>query len=405
MKTKTNTNTSIICFTSRGYETALRIREVLGNGIVWIKMKDTDHLTAAKAQPVVGSLSGWTKERFAEGGLLIFVGAAGIAVRSIAPFLESKTTDPAVLCVDEAGTFVIPLISGHIGGGNLAATVLAEGIGATPVITTATDINGKFAVDVFAAENDLLISDLSLAKYVSAAILNGEKIEALCECSWQGTVPEELMLRPCENIIGFQNAVGNQPGNEPGKESESGPAQYASATFRKSHPLRIRIGIHAGDEQVLHLIPKVVTIGLGCRREKDPDEMIAFIDRALQVAGIFPEAVEQIATIDIKQKEPAILAAAAHLNVPVQVFSAQELAAVSGDFTASAFVNETVGVDNVCERSALLGAMQKSRQETRQETQQKTKQKDRNEVGLIVKKKAENGMTLAMAVREWRVHF
>lgn len=395
MKTKTNTNTSIICFTSPGYETALRIREVLGNGIVWIKMKDTDHLTAAKAQPVVGSLSGWTKERFAEGGLLIFVGAAGIAVRSIAPFLESKTTDPAVLCVDEAGTFVIPLISGHIGGGNLAATVLAEGIGATPVITTATDINGKFAVDVFAAENDLLISDLLLAKYVSAAILRGEKIEVGCECSWEGAVPEELMLRSCEVAPGSQNVVVNKPGSEPGKELGKEPG----------NPPRIRIGIHAGDEQALHLIPKVVTIGLGCRREKDPDEMIVFIDRALQEVGILPEAVEQIATIDIKQREPAIFAAAAHLKVPVQVFSAQELAAVPGDFTTSAFVSETVGVDNVCERSALLGAMQKSWQETRQETQQKTKQKDRNEVGLIVKKKTENGMTLAMAVREWRVHF
>ncbi len=405
MKTKTNTNTSIICFTSHGYETALRIREVLGNGIVWIKMKDTDHLTAAKAQPVAGSLSGWTKARFAEDGLLIFVGAAGIAVRSIAPLLESKTTDPAVLCVDEAGTFVIPLLSGHIGGGNRVASVLAKGLGATPVITTATDINGKFAVDVFATENDLFISDLSLAKYVSAAILRGEKIEALCECSWKGLAPEELMLSLCEVDPGSQNAAGNKPGNESGKESGSKPAKYTSETFQKTNPLRIRIGIHAADEQALHLIPKVVTIGLGCRREKDPDEMIVFIDRALQEAGILPEAVEQIATIDIKQREPAIFAAAAHLKVPVQVFSAQELAAVPGDFTTSAFVSETVGVDNVCERSALLGAMQKTRQETRQETQQKTKQKDRNEVGLIVKKKAENGMTLAMAVREWRVHF
>ena len=102
---------------------------------------------------------------------LIFVGACGIAVREIAPYVKSKKTDPAVLCIDEAGRFVIPLLSGHIGGANALAVELAEKLGATAVVTTATDVRGKFSVDAWAARHGCVISDMGLAKAVSAAIL------------------------------------------------------------------------------------------------------------------------------------------------------------------------------------------------------------------------------------------
>lgn len=105
---------------------------------------------------------------------LIFVGACGIAVREIAPYVKSKKTDPAVVCIDEAGQFVIPLLSGHIGGANALAEKLAEKLDATAVVTTATDVRGKFAVDAWAARHGCAISDMGLAKAVSAAILEGD---------------------------------------------------------------------------------------------------------------------------------------------------------------------------------------------------------------------------------------
>ena len=104
-------------------------------------------------RPAGRKVSEWTKEVFWQYDALIFVGAAAIAVRSIAPCLKDKLTDPAVLVVDEKAQYVIPLLSGHVGGANALASRLAADLQALPVITTATDIQGLFAVDVFAVKN------------------------------------------------------------------------------------------------------------------------------------------------------------------------------------------------------------------------------------------------------------
>ena len=113
----------------------------------------------------------WTGEQFRTRDVLIFIGAVQIAVRLIASFIGSKTTDPAVLVLDEKGQYCIPILSGHIGGANELAERIAEMAGALPVITTATDIRGKWAIDVFARKNHLYIEDMQKAKQISAKIL------------------------------------------------------------------------------------------------------------------------------------------------------------------------------------------------------------------------------------------
>lgn len=116
---------------------------------------------------------GWKQEIGASWGehALVFIGAAGIAIRAIAPFVKDKFTDPPVIVLDEKGTFAIPLLSGHVGGGVTLAKVLAEYTGGRAVITTATDVQKKFAADVFAMENGLIITDREEAKKISAGIL------------------------------------------------------------------------------------------------------------------------------------------------------------------------------------------------------------------------------------------
>lgn len=120
------------------------------------------------AKPIDSSLRDWTGRRFAQSDAIIFIGACGIAVRSIAPFVSSKKTDPAVVVIDEQGKFAISLLSGHIGGANELTEEISNLLHATPVITTATDINNKFAVDVFAKTNGCYISDMTMAKEISA---------------------------------------------------------------------------------------------------------------------------------------------------------------------------------------------------------------------------------------------
>ena len=111
----------------------------------------------------------------------LFIGAAGIAVRYIAPWVKDKYTDSPVLVLDEKGRYVIPLLSGHVGGAAALADEIACLTGGTAVHTTATDVHGKFAVDVFAKEHCLEITDRAAAKAISAAVLAGEKIALYIE--------------------------------------------------------------------------------------------------------------------------------------------------------------------------------------------------------------------------------
>ena len=362
---------AIICFTGNGLRTAVRAARALDgySPRIWIKKKDCSGMEEG-AVIWEGSLEEWTRQRFEDSALIVFTGAAGIAVRAIAPHLKGKTVDPAVLCVDEKASFVIPLVSGHIGGANEYAAMLADRLGAQAVITTATDINNKFAVDVFARKNALRISDMGIAKRVSSAILDGAKIPFESEFPLAGKMP------PC--LIAGEKAASDTPATDILASDSPSPEVF--------------VGIHErpkylsgqDDKDLLRLIPAVISVGAGCRKGTDPAELEAFLKQTLLMEGLREEAVEQICSIDIKENEPAIKALSRSFNVPLKTFTAGELNEAEGDFNASDFVRSVTGTDNVCERSAVLGSAQGT---------------------LIVRKRAYNGMTLALAAREWRGSF
>ncbi len=176
-----------ICFTAQGKETATHLLEKLSQ-----QMEEAfdflDYTGSEHSKP----LKQVVKEAFQEKEAILFVGAAGIAVRLIAPWVQDKLKDPAVLVIDEQGRYAIPILSGHVGGCNELAETAAQILGAEPVITTATDLRQAFAVDVFAAENELVISDRELAKQISAAELRGEKIGFFSDYPVDGIVPAEI---------------------------------------------------------------------------------------------------------------------------------------------------------------------------------------------------------------------
>ncbi len=159
-------NGAIIAFTQRGMDTGERLRKGLEEKGICCTL-----VRGGKENP----LHQWTKEHFADCGLLVYVGAAGIAVRAVAPFVQDKTRDPAVLCCDEGGRYAIPLLSGHIGGCNRIALWAGEILGAQPILTTATDGRGLFAVDTWATRQGLPILNPKAIKRVSSRLLDGRK--------------------------------------------------------------------------------------------------------------------------------------------------------------------------------------------------------------------------------------
>ena len=314
-----------LAFTRQGAALAERIRAALGG-------------TADCARDLPDfSLSRWTEEGFQADRALVYVGAVGIAVRAVAPFLGSKLTDPPVVALDEGGRFVVPLVSGHLGGANELAREIARLCGGTAVITTATDLNGLFAVDLWAKRQGLTLCQPERIKTVSGRLLAGETIRVRSRWPVAGTPPEGVELASCDEDV----TVDVRPG--------------------------------AG----LCLAPPVLTLGVGCRRGTRRETLEEQFARFCVQRSILPQAVCAAASIDRKREEAGLLAFCETHGWRTRFYTAAELEDAPGTFTPSDFVRRTVGVDNVCERAAALAGG-----------------------GLLERKYAQGGVTFALSLGE-----
>ena len=280
--------TALIAFTDTGKALSARIAEALSG------MRFRDETIEAAVYPHQETKAAWEECR-----ALVFIGASGIAVRYVAPLLTDKLHDPAVIVIDELGRFVIPLLAGHVGGANHFARLLAEKISAVPVITTATDVEGVFSVDEFAAENGLKISAKSRIKPVAKMLLEGK--------------PVNLALADDVIVSGDESDI---------------------------------------DRCILHLMMRPAVVGMGCRRDKDPAELEAYFLETLGKLGVELRHVACVASIDVKKDEKALTALCAKYDIPLRTYSAEELREVPGEFEGSAFVEKTVGVSDVSARAA-----------------------------------------------------
>lgn len=311
-------------------------------------------------------LTEWTGEQMKEHRSLLFIGACGIAVRAIAPFLTDKLNDMPVLVMDEQGRFVIPILAGHVGGANELALSLAERMGSTPVITTATDLNHCFAVDLFARRNALHIVNKDGIAKVSSRILAGEEVTMAVE---EGHLREE----EAQTLRGRR--VSRKTNIPEGIRLVSTEAPVDVLVAPASY----------GKGRLLTLRPKEYVIGIGCKRGKAAEQIDHFVNRALKESGISMEQVAAFASIDRKKDEEGILWMSSHYGISFVTCSAEELQQVEGNFHASEFVKSQVGVDNVCERAALRFS---------------------GPDGILVTgKQAEDGITVAIAKRRWSVSF
>lgn len=313
------------------------------------------------------SLSAWTAEQFDRAGAFIFIGATAIAVRAIAPLLRDKSVDPAVVALDEQGKFAVALLSGHIGGANKLARQVAEVTGGQAVVSTATDLNGLLGIDEWARENRCVIADLKKVKWVSAALLEGKTVGLYTDAGEIKAVPEGFTFVDDRGSLIGENSSG-------GKEDE----------FPE---LGVSITIHAGRtpfKQGLILYPRILSLGIGCRRGTAAEAIERATERVLAQSGLARECLGSVASIDLKQDEAGLIGLAERYGIKLVTYSAAELNQAVGNFTPSDFVRETTGTDNVCERAAVLAA----------------------EGGkLIVSKQAMDGVTVAVAVRNWGIRF
>ncbi|MCR5774660.1 MAG: cobalt-precorrin 5A hydrolase [Lachnospiraceae bacterium] len=283
-------NSAIVTFTDEGRKLSEKIREeisIFSEAKVYHAHGDEE-----------GDLHNFIQSNFTKGGVILFVGAMGIAVRLIAPFVEDKTTDPAVVVIDEKGKYVIPILSGHIGGANEISGKIAAGMGAIPVITTATDLNGKFAVDIYAKENGLELPAKADIVEISSRVLHGEEVKIK---------------------------------NDPSEDS-------------------VYITIN---EAVYRLKRRPYVLGIGCKKGVRYSQIEAYIGSVLQDCRLSLSDIGLVATIDLKKNEPGLLEWCREHKKKMLTFTPAELMRQEGDFSGSDFVKQTTGADNVCERAVV----------------------------------------------------
>ncbi|MBP2654506.1 MAG: cobalamin biosynthesis protein CbiG [Firmicutes bacterium] len=269
---------------------------------------------------------------------LVFIMAAGIVVRVLAPHVRDKRFDPAVVVLDEAGEHVISLLSGHIGGANELAKMIAEIIDARPVITTATDVMNKPAADLLAVRMGLEIEPFDKMKAINAAIANGERVAF--------AIDRDLVKR--DHYVRLAGELGVERVVDLEELADSDSYDAAVLITDKEYSL---------EKPHVFLRPATLAVGIGCRLETDSEQIDSALEHACKRIGRSKRSIAIIGTARAKKDEVGLLAVVQQLGVPLEIFSNEDLEACIENYQldTSMFVKAQIGVGNVCEPAALLG--------------------------------------------------
>lgn len=334
--------TAIISVTAAGAKLGQQIAHAYDEVHIYEK---EERSSGAAVHAYFTSLKAMMPQLMGEYDRLLFIMATGIVVRLISPFIVHKSTDPAVVVMDEQGQFAISLLSGHLGGANEWTQEVARLVDAIPVITTATDVNGLPAPDVLARKLQCEVEDFSVLKAVNAAI-----------------VAKELVRYYLDDTLYFSNQykkVANRMGIEVAKFNPfTACGQSLCHDDFKGMRVIITDMVMRGCERTLFLRPKTITLGIGCRRDTTKEAILTAIEEALQEVKRSPKSVRSIGSVTVKQDEAGLLAAAMEFGRPIHFHSPEAIKEVieAQGLEESKFVKETIGVGNVCETTALLEA-------------------------------------------------
>lgn len=332
---------AILSVSKKGYDLSFEIKELLDKDSTIIKC-DVYHKDVKNTFNLL----------FYEYDAIIAIMASGILIRSISHLIESKTTDPAVLNIDDNGNFVISMLSGHLGGANKLTAKVADLIGATAVITTSTDVNRKLGIDVLARDLYLSIDDTKEILHFNKSILDSKEVVFTVNSNGNYDYLFEYLN---DNTLEMDVSI------------------YFSSRIDEGE-------IEAKcDNHTITLRPRKIVFGIGCRRGKSCEEINKAVDIVLNDLNINKSRINMLSSAEIKKDEKGILDLAQKLDIPVNFVELDKLKLFkSNDIQESEFVKSKFGIAGVCEPSALITAGFESK--------------------LIYKKTAFNGVTVSVAL-------
>lgn len=296
--------TAVVTFTDGGLALYKRLRI---NGDLYFNKKLT------------GGVKKYMPKIMRDYDAVIFISACGIAVRMIKEYIVSKDVDPAVIVMDECGKFVIPILSGHLGGANELATKIANRIGATAVVTTASDSHGVESIDMFAKKHSLVIEDIKSIAPVMARIVEKRKV-----------------IIKNETASKYEYSFATED-----EEIAEAALVISSTVYNFSVP-------------TTSLRPRELVVGIGAKRGTSKETVMKALENAFEMKKLSPLSIVKIVSIDLKKDEVGIIEAAKELGVPFETYSDKVLNEVEGDFEESEFVKKTTGCGAVSARAAAL---------------------------------------------------
>ena len=356
---------AIVYVSGKAAETALKVKDALAKAYVKTSVFAPKKYGREGTFAIRGDFREFIREIFSRFDAIVAVMASGIIIRAAGPLLKNKFSDPAIVCVDVAGRFAVSLVSGHYGGANHLARLIADGIGATAVVTTASDVLGKKSVEELARILHCKIVNHESLTAVNAILVDGGKIALVLVGNYGGKVPSRVFGYRVKTVKQLDHAIKLL------KDFDGGIIVSRDSMTAVSFP-----------KPVVVLKPKTVTVGVGARKDVGEEEVVRAVKLALKQVNVPLNAVEKMATVEVKRRSLGIINAAGKLGLKLQFFSLESLRKFSHEDLSpdSEIVKKKIGVGGVCERAALLAVGGKAI--------------------LILKKMKMNGVTVAVAEEE-----
>lgn len=316
------------------------------------------------------------REGFQKYDSLVCIMATGIVVRILAPLIVHKTSDPAVVVLDQKGKHAISLLSGHLGGANDLAREMAAISGGEAVITTATDVAGELSFDTFAKKYDMAIENIGQLKHISGALLSGKKVNVFTDKNVEKLYPELIeeqkrgtihifslseFCKVYKSDITTTESIKSDTAEKtaiPAVVIDEGFALDTNSTVQLEKIVDISVAEKEASATmtsvsmipVLYLRPRTICAGIGCKRNMEQKPIEEALLQTLKEEGIHPFALKCIATIPLKSDEPGIIGTAENLHVPLKIIPTEEIEALDISklgIATSEFVASQTGVLSV----------------------------------------------------------